>query len=101
MSSTSFLGFFYLLLVFLNLLFLGTCIIFFSQVLGLSRDLFFYRYFSVPYFGYRNSFLLQECTGLWTAGCWLARRLHQLKTSTTMDLVDQNWLELNFSVFFC
>ena len=24
--------------------------------------------------------------GLWTAGCWLARRLHQLKASTTMDL---------------
>ena len=23
---------------------------------------------------------------LWTAGCWLARRLHQLKVSTTMDL---------------
>ena len=22
----------------------------------------------------------------WTAGCWLARRLHQLKASTTMDL---------------
>ena len=22
--------------------------------------------------------------GLWTAGCWLARRLHQLKASTTM-----------------
>ena len=21
----------------------------------------------------------------WTAGCWLARRLHQLKASTTMD----------------
>ena len=23
---------------------------------------------------------------IWTAGCWLARRLHQLKASTTMDL---------------
>ena len=23
---------------------------------------------------------------LWTAGCWLSRRLHQLKSSTTMDL---------------
>ena len=35
MGSTSFLGFSYpnLLLVFLNLLFLGTCIILFSQVL--------------------------------------------------------------------
>ena len=51
------------------------------------------------------------------AECWLARRLHQLKASTTtMDLgiflffctmygleklgvVDQNWLERNFSVF--
>ena len=53
MGSTSFLGFSYpnLLLVFLNLLLLGTCIIFFSQVLGFSLGLFFYRYFSVPYFG--------------------------------------------------
>ena len=53
MGSTSFLGFSHpdLLLVFLNLLFLGTCIILFSQVLGLSLGLFyFYRYFSVPYF---------------------------------------------------
>ena len=42
MGSTSFLGFSYpdLLLVFLNMLFLGTCIIFFSQVLGLSLGLF-------------------------------------------------------------
>ena len=30
--------------------------------------------------------LFQGCTGLWTAGCWLARRLHQLRASTTMDL---------------
>ena len=30
--------------------------------------------------------LFQGCTGLWTAGCWLARRLHQLKASTAMDL---------------
>ena len=30
--------------------------------------------------------LFQGCTGLWTAGCWLTRRLHQLKASTTMDL---------------
>ena len=58
--------------------------------------------------------LFQGCTGLWTAGCWLARRLHQLKASTTIDLsipilltryfctmcgieklglVDQDWLE--------
>ena len=59
MGSTSFFGFSYpnMLLVFLNLSFLGTCIImfsglFFSQVLGLSLGLFyFYRYFSVPYFG--------------------------------------------------
>ena len=67
MGSTSFLGFYYpnLFLVFLNLLFLGTCIIFFSQVLGLSLGLFyFYRYFSVPYFGlacdHGNSFLCLE-----------------------------------------
>ena len=30
--------------------------------------------------------LFRGCTGLWTAGCWLARRLHQLKASTTMNL---------------
>ena len=67
MGSTFFLGFSYpnLLLVFLNLLFLGTCIIFLSQVLGLSLGLFFfYRYFSVPYFGlacdHGNSFLCLE-----------------------------------------
>ena len=43
MGSTSFMGFSYpnRLLVFLSLLFLGTCIIFFSQVLGLSLGLFF------------------------------------------------------------
>ena len=43
MGFTFFLGFSYpnLLHVFLNLLFLGTCIIFFSQVLGLSLGLFF------------------------------------------------------------
>ena len=67
MGSTFFWGFTYpnLLLVFLNLFFLGTCIIFFSQVLGLSLGLFyFYRYFSVPYFGlacdHGNSFLRLE-----------------------------------------
>ena len=30
--------------------------------------------------------LFQGCTGLWTTGCRLARRLHQLKASTAMDL---------------
>ena len=50
MGSTSFLGFSYpnLLLVFLffsELLFLGTCIIFFSQVLGLSLGLFVFILF--------------------------------------------------------
>ena len=67
MGSTSLLGFSYpnLLLVFLNLLFLGTCIIFLSQGLGLSLGRFlFYRYFSVPYFGlardHGNSFFLLE-----------------------------------------
>ena len=46
MGSTSFLGFSCpnLLLVFLNLLFLGTCIIFFSQVLGLSLGLFLFYF---------------------------------------------------------
>ena len=43
MGSTSFSGFSYpnLLLLFLNLLFLGTGLIFFSRVLGLSLGLFF------------------------------------------------------------
>ena len=65
MGSTSFLGFSYpnLLLVFLNLLFLGTCIIFFSQVLRLFSGSFLF-YFSVPYFGlagdHGNSFLCLE-----------------------------------------
>ena len=54
-------------------------------------------------------------TGLWTAGCWLARRLHQLKAFITIDLgvpffffcticgleklglVDQNSLERSLS----
>ena len=42
MGSTSFWGFSYpnMLLLVLNLLFFGTCIIFFSQVLGLSLGLF-------------------------------------------------------------
>ena len=41
-----------LLLVFLDLLFLGTCYIFFSQVvvLGLSLSLLYFILFSVPYF---------------------------------------------------
>ena len=71
MGSTSFLGFSYpnLLLVFLNLLFLGTCITFFSQVLDFLWVFFlflfyFCRYFSVPYFGlacdHGNSFLCLE-----------------------------------------
>ena len=55
MGSTSFLGFSCpnLLLVFSEyLLFLGTCIIFLSQVLGLSLGLFYFIFiFSVPYFG--------------------------------------------------
>ena len=64
MGSTSFLGFSYpnLLLVFLNLLLLGTCIIFFSQVLDFLWV--FFIYFSVPYFGFAcdhgNSFLCLE-----------------------------------------
>ena len=44
MVSISFLGFSCpnLLLVFLNLLFLGTCMIFSSQVLGLSLGRFYF-----------------------------------------------------------
>ena len=30
--------------------------------------------------------VFQGRTDLWTAGCWLARGLHQLKASTAMDL---------------
>ena len=68
MGSTSFMGFSYpnLLLVFLNLLFLGTNLyhIFLASV-GLSLGLFlFLPYFSVPYFGlacdHGNSFLCLE-----------------------------------------
>ena len=46
MGSTSFLGFSYpnLLLVFSELPFLGTCIIFFSQVLGLFLGLFYFYF---------------------------------------------------------
>ena len=68
MGSTSFWGFSYPnLLVFLNLSFLGTCIIFFSQVFNFFWVFFlnyFYRYFFVPYFGlacdHGNSFLCLE-----------------------------------------
>ena len=63
-GSTSFLGFLTCFLIFLNLLFLGTCIIFFSQVLGLSLGLFILFLVSVPYFGlacdHGNSFLCLE-----------------------------------------
>ena len=70
MGSTSFLEFQFccpnMLLVFSELLFLETCIILFSQVLGLSPGLFILFYFSVsvPYFGlacdHGNSFLCLE-----------------------------------------
>ena len=30
--------------------------------------------------------IFQGCTGLWKSRYWLARRLYQLKASTTMDL---------------
>ena len=62
-----FLGFFPTLtcfLFFLNLLFLGTCIICFSQVLDFLWVFFILFYFSVPYFGlacdHGNSFLCLE-----------------------------------------
>ena len=53
MGSTSFLGFSCpkLLLVFLNLLFLGTCIIFFHKCWDFFWVVFILLYFSVPYFG--------------------------------------------------
>ena len=63
MGSTSFLGLSCpnLLLVFLNFLFLGTRIIFFSQVLGLSLGLFISFLFSFLYLiDHGNSFLCLE-----------------------------------------
>ena len=53
MALLPFWGFSYpnLLLVFLNLLLLGTCIICFSQVLDFLWGFFILFYFSVPYFG--------------------------------------------------
>ena len=67
MGSTSFLGFSYpnLLLVFLNLLLLGTCIIcFFFRKCWTFSGSFILFYFSVPYFGlacdHGNSFLCLE-----------------------------------------
>ena len=66
MGSTipPFLGFSYPNLVFLNLLFLGTCIICSSQVLDFLWVFFILFYFSVPYFGlacdHGNSFLCLE-----------------------------------------
>ena len=64
MGSTSFLGFSYpnLLLVFLNLLFLGTCIIFLLQVLGLFWVFLILSLFSCTLFwviacDHGNSFL--------------------------------------------
>ena len=67
MGSTSLLGFLCpnLLLVFLNLLFLGTCVIVFREYWDFLWVFFlFYFYFSVPYFGlasdHGNSFLCLE-----------------------------------------
>ena len=64
MGSTSLLGFLCpnLLLVLLNLLFLGTCVIVFREYWDFLWVFFlFYFYFSVPYFGlacdHGNSFL--------------------------------------------
>ena len=42
--------------------------------------------YTVPPAVHVKPWLFQGCTGLWTAGCWLARQLHHLKASTTMDL---------------
>ena len=67
MGSTSFLGFPYpnLLLVFLNLLFLGTCFTFLSQVLRLSLGLFIFYFFVLFLYlilacDHGNSFLCLE-----------------------------------------
>ena len=69
MGSTSFLGFFCPNLlpcfsVFLNLLFLGTCYIFFRKCSDFLRVFFYFLFFSVPYFelacDHGNSFLCLE-----------------------------------------
>ena len=74
MDSTSFLGFSYPnpLHVFLNLLFLGTCIIFFRKCVGtFSGSFLVYLFFYVPYFvlacDHGNSLLCPEELGrlLW------------------------------------
>ena len=39
-----------------------------------------------PRTGKIRKVFFQGCTGLWTAGCLLARRLHHLKAFTAMDL---------------
>ena len=67
MGSTSFLEFSYpnLLLVFLNLLFFRNPYHIFVASVGTFSGSFFFRYFSVPYFGliacdHRKSFLCLE-----------------------------------------
>ena len=92
MGSTSFLGFSYpnLLLVFLNLLFLGTCIIFFSQVLGLSLGLFYCIFIFLNLIlglacNHGNSFLYleeQEREGYWIE----VRTVFNVKTATTTTI---------------
>ena len=83
-----FWGFSYpnLLLVFLNLLLLGTCIICFSQVLDFLWVFFILFYFPVPYFGlacdHGNSFLCleeEEREGYWIE----VRTVFNVKTTTT------------------
>ena len=83
-----FLGFSYpnLLLVFLNLLLLGTCIICFSQVLDFLWVFFILFYFPVPYFGlacdHGNSFLCLEDKE--REGYWIeVRTVFNVKTTTT------------------
>ena len=39
--------------------------------------------------------LFQGRTRFWTAGCWLAHRLHKLKASTTIDI------DISFFFYFC
>ena len=36
--------------------------------------------------------VFEGCTGLWTAGCWVAPQLNRPKASTTMDLDNTNFL---------
>ena len=51
-----------------------------------QRSIFFLRGAQGATNGQDSWDFFKDAQGFWTAGCWLARRLHQLKASITMDL---------------